>query len=183
RGVLAITNAKIFPVARPPIERGTVVMRDGIIENVGANVTVPAGAQVIDASGAEVYPGFIDAQTTMGLEDPGAGNVSDADELLDFNPQLRAQVAFHSDSEAMPVARAKGLTTVVATAGGGLLGGQPAVMDLDGYTWEESTVAASIGVTFQFPRLGGGGGRGGGRGGPPADRTYDDLKKERDARL
>src|SRR5262249_53804423 len=126
---------------------------------------------------------FIDAQTTMGLEDPGAGNFSDADELLDFNPQLRAQVAFHNDSEAIPVARANGLTTVVATPGGGLLGGQPAVMDLDGYTGEEWTVAGSIGVPFQSPRLGGGGGRGGGRGGPPADRTYDDLKKERDARL
>jgi hypothetical protein len=45
-------------------------------------------------------------------------------------------------------------------------------MNLDGYTWEESTVAASVGVTFQFPRLGGGGGRGGGgRGAPAADRT------------
>jgi imidazolonepropionase-like amidohydrolase len=183
KGVLAITNAKIFPIARPPIDRGTIVMRDGIIENVGANVAVPAGAQVIDASGAEVYPGFIDAQTTMGLEDPGAGNFSDADEFLDFNPQLRAQVAFHNDSEAIPVARANGLTTVAATPGGGLLGGQPAVMDLDGYTWEESTVAASVGVTFQFPRLGGGGGRGGGRGAPPADRSYEDLRKERDARL
>jgi imidazolonepropionase-like amidohydrolase len=183
KGVLAITNAKIFPVTRPAIDRGTIVIRDGLIENVGANVAVPAGAQVIDAAGAEVYPGFIDAQTTMGLEDPGAGNFSDADEFLDFNPQLRAQVAFHNDSEAIPVARANGLTTVVATPGGGLLGGQPAVMNLDGYTWEESTVAASVGVTFQFPRLGGGGGRGGGRGAAAADRSYDDLKKERDVQL
>src|SRR4029077_19867802 len=152
KGVLAITNAKIFPVARPPIDRGTIVMRDGIIENLGANVSVPAGAQVIDASGSEVYPGFIDAQTTMGLEDPGAGSFGDADEFLEFNPQLRAQVAFHNDSEAIPVARANGLTTVVATPGGGLLGGQPAVMDLDGYTWEESTVGGWLGVSFQFPR-------------------------------
>ena len=182
-GVLAITNAKIVPVTRPVIERGTIVVRDGIIENVGAGVAVPSGARVIDAAGAEVYPGFIDAQTTMGLEDPGAGNFGDANEFLDFNPQLRAQVAFHNDSEAIPVARANGLTTIVATPGGGILGGQAAVMDLDGFTWEEATVAASVGVTFQFPRLGGGGGRGGGRGGPPPDRSYDDLKKERDAQL
>jgi imidazolonepropionase-like amidohydrolase len=183
RGVLAITNAKIVPVAKPTIERGTIVVRDGIIESVGANVSVPAGAQVIDAAGAEVYPGFIDAQTTIGLEDPGAGNFGDANEVLDFNPQLRAQVAFHNDSDAIPVARANGMTTVVATPAGGLLGGQAAVMDLDGYTWEESTVAASVGVTFQFPRLGGGGRGGGGRGAPAADRTYEDLKKERDAQL
>ena len=184
RGVLAITNARIVPVTKPTIERGTIVVRDGIIESVGANVSVPAGARVIDAAGAEVYPGFIDAQTTIGLEDPGAGNYGDAGEILDFNPQLRAQVAFHNDSDAIPVARANGMTTVVATPAGGLLGGQAAVMNLDGYTWEESTVAASVGVTFQFPRLGGGGGRGGGgRGAPAADRAYDDLKKERDAQL
>jgi imidazolonepropionase-like amidohydrolase len=114
----------------------------------------------------------------MGLEDPGAGNFGDVSELLDFNPQLRAQVAFHNDSEAIPVARANGLTTVGITPAGGILGGQVAVMNLDGYTWEESTVAPSAGVTFQFPRLGGGG-----RGGPPADRSYEDLKKERDAQL
>jgi imidazolonepropionase-like amidohydrolase len=183
RGVLAITNAKIVPVTRPTIDRGTIVIRDGIIADIGAGVAVPPGAQAIDAAGAEVYPGWINAQTTMGLEDPGAGNFGDANEFLDFNPQLRAQVAFHNDSEAIPIARANGMTTVALTPGGGLLGGQAAVMDLDGYTWEESTVAASVGVTFQFPRLGGGGGRGGGRGGPPADRTYDDLKKERDAQL
>src|SRR5206468_5128813 len=152
---------------------------------VGADATVPCGAQSSDAGGADVYPGLINAQTTMGLEDPGAGGFGDAYEMLDFNPQLRAQVAFHNDSEAIPVARANGLTTVVATPGGGVLGGQAAVMDLDGYTWEESTVAPSVGISFQFPRLGGGGGRGGGagRGGPPSDRSYDELKKERDAQL
>jgi len=183
RGVLAITNAKIFPIAKPAIGRGTIVVRDGIIESVGANVSVPAGAQVIDAAGAEVYPGFINAQTTMGLEDPGAGNFGDANDIHDFNPQLRAQVAFHNDSDAISVARANGMTTVVATPAGGLLGGQAAVMNLDGYTWEESTVAPSVGVTFQFPRIGGGGRGGGGRGGPAPDRSYDDMKKDRDAQL
>src|SRR6185295_15859027 len=82
----------------------------------------------------------------------------------------------------IPVARANGLTTIGVTPGGGLLGGQIAVMNLDGYTWEESTVAASAGVTFQFPRLGGAGRGGGGRG-PAAPRPYDELKKERDAQL
>ena len=94
-------------MTRPAIDRGTIVVRDGIIENVGANVAVPAGARVIDAAGAEVYPGFIDAQTTIGLDDPGAGSFGDANEFLDFNPQLRPQVAFHNDSDAIPVARAR----------------------------------------------------------------------------
>ena len=183
RGVLAITNAKIFPISAAPIERGTIVIRDGIIVSVGANVAVPAGAQTIDAAGADVYPGFINARSTLGLQDPGAGGYGDADEILDFNQQLRAQVAFHNDSDAIPVTRANGVTTVAATPGGGVLGGQIAVMDLDGWTYEESTVKASAGVSFQFPALGGGGRGGGGRGGPAPDRTYADLKKERDAKL
>ena len=64
KGVVAITNAKIFPIAKPAIDRGTIVVRDGIIEAVGAGVSVPSGAQVIDAAGAEVYPGFINARST-----------------------------------------------------------------------------------------------------------------------
>jgi imidazolonepropionase-like amidohydrolase len=56
-------------------------------------------------------------------------------------------------------------------------------MDLDGWTWEDSTVVPSVGVSFEFPRIGGGGrGGGGGFGGTP-DRPYDEMKKERDARL
>ena len=101
--------------------------------------------------------------------------------MLDFNPQLRAHVAYHNDSDAIPVARANGVTTVAVTPGGGMLGGQIAVMDLDGWTWEESAVAPSVGVAFQFPRIGGGGGRR--RRRRRHDRNYDDLKRERDARL
>src|SRR5206468_2141012 len=119
RGVVAITNARIFPIARPAIDRGTIVIRDGIIESVGANVTVPAGAQVIDAAGTEVYPGFINARSTLGLADPGASGFDDTDEILDFNPQLRPQVAFHNDSESIPVARANGVTTAAVTPSGG----------------------------------------------------------------
>src|SRR5262249_14031841 len=150
--------------------------------SVGAAVTPPAGAQVIDAGGAEVYPGFINARSTIGLADAGAGGFSDADEILDFNPQLRPQVAFHNDSDAIPVARANGVTTVAVTPGGGILGGQIAIMDLDGYTWEESTVRTGVGISFQFPTLGGGG-RGGFGAPPAAPRPYQELKRERDARL
>jgi imidazolonepropionase-like amidohydrolase len=182
KGVVAITNARIFPITKPAIDRGTVVIRDGMIEAVGANVAVPPGAQILDAAGGQVYPGFINARSTLGLQDPGAGGFADANELLDFNPQLRTQVAFHNDSEAIPVARANGITTVAVTPGGGILGGQISVMDLDGYTWEESTVKPSVAVALQFPTMGGGRGFGG-FGPPQPDRSYQDLKKERDGKL
>lgn len=72
----AITGARIFPVSGPVIERGTVVIRNGLIAAVGATVTAPADARVIDGTGLSVYPGLIDANTTLGIPQPaqtGAG--------------------------------------------------------------------------------------------------------------
>src|SRR5437879_11757289 len=63
----AITHAKIFTLAGAAIEDGTVVIRDGKIAAVGAQVEVPAGAQMMDAKGLQVYPGLFDAVTKMGL--------------------------------------------------------------------------------------------------------------------
>jgi imidazolonepropionase-like amidohydrolase len=178
RGLLAIINARIFPVTGPAIERGTIVVRDGRIEAVGAGVPPPPGAEILDAAGQEVYPGFIDARTSLGLSEPGAGGYGDVEEILDFGPQLRAQTAYHNDSEAIPVARANGITTVAVTPAGGIFGGQIAVMDLDGVTWEESTLKPAIGISFQFPTI------------PtrPSDapgqpRTFTDAKRARDARI
>ena len=180
---LVITNARIHPVTRPTIERGTLVIRNGLIESVGANVTAPPGATVIDASGSDVYPGWINARSTLGLADPGPRGYADTDEMLDFNPQLRSIVAFHNDSDAIPVTRANGVTTVAVTPGGGVLGGQISVMNLDGWTWEESTVRPSAGISFQFPPLRR---RGDDEDAPSAGgapRTYEELKKARDAKL
>jgi len=187
--VVAITNATIHPVTQATIQRGTIVLRGARIEALGANVSVPAGAKVIDAAGADVYPGFINARTQMGLNEPGPRGFEDVNEMLDFNPQLRTRVAYHSESDAIAVARANGITTVAVMPGGGIFGGEVAVMNLDGWTWEEATLKANAGTTFAFPALGGGGGRGGGGGGGRGfgggaeGQTYEELKRTRDRRL
>jgi imidazolonepropionase-like amidohydrolase len=75
---------------------------------------------------------------------------------------------------------------VAVAPGGGIFGGEVPVMNLDGWTWEEATLKANAGIQFTFPVLGGGSGRGGGGGRGAAagpERTYDDLRKERDRRL
>src|SRR6185436_1227914 len=69
-GVYAITGGTVHPVSGSAIPNGVVVIRDGLIEAVGANVTVPCDATTIDASGAHVYPGLIDAQTSLGFTAP-----------------------------------------------------------------------------------------------------------------
>jgi len=66
----AITNARIVTVAGPTIEKGTVVIRDGLILSLGTNVTAPADARTIDGAGLTVYPGLIDANTNLGMPQP-----------------------------------------------------------------------------------------------------------------
>ncbi len=149
----AIINARIHPITSASIERGTIVLKAGRIEALGADVAVPAGAQVIDAAGADVYPGFIDASTTLGLDEPGPRGFADTAESVEYNPHLRTRTAYHPDSEAIPVARANGVTTVGVAPGGGVLAGEVAVMQLDGWTWEEATLRPSAGISFQFPPI------------------------------
>src|SRR5438067_2598052 len=67
---VAIRNAKIVTVSGPVIAKGTVVVRNGLIEAVGENAAVPADALVVEGDGLTVYPGLIDSLSTVGQ--PGA---------------------------------------------------------------------------------------------------------------
>jgi imidazolonepropionase-like amidohydrolase len=163
-GTWAITNAKIFPVTGPVIEKGTIVIKGNKIEAVGANVSVPSGAKVVDAAGASVYPGMIDASTDIGINEPGVRNYDDVSDILPFAQMLRTRVAVQADSDAIPVARVEGVTTVAVRPAGGTISGEIPVMNMGGWTWEEMTVRPSAGLALNFPG-GGGGGRGGGGGG------------------
>ena len=181
--VWAIINAKIHPITSPTIERGTIVIRGNKIQAIGANVQVPAGAKTVDAAGADVYPGFINARTTLGLNEPGPRGYEDINEMHDYNPQLPTRVAYHSESDSIPVARANGITTAAVVPSGGIFGGEVAIMNLDGWTWEEATLKPNAAIEFNFPSIGGGGGRGGRGGGGAPGTTFEQVRKQRDDRL
>ena len=68
--VFALTGARIVPVSGKPLDKGTIVIRNGVIEAVGANVQIPADARVLDCAGLTVYPGLIDALSDVALEEP-----------------------------------------------------------------------------------------------------------------
>ncbi|MBI4461720.1 MAG: amidohydrolase, partial [Acidobacteria bacterium] len=69
--IIAIKGGKVLTVTRGTLERGTVLIRDGKIEAVGADVQIPRDVRVIDARGLWVYPGFIDSQSQLGLVEIG----------------------------------------------------------------------------------------------------------------
>src|SRR5215831_8475210 len=151
--VYAIRNAKIVTVTGVTIERGAALIRDGKIAEVGARVTAPGNAKVIDATGLSVYPGMIDCGTSLGLTEIGSiQETHDTTELGDFNPHMRAIVAVQPNSELIPVARANGITTAITHPSGRLVSGQAALINLDGWTWQEMTVKAPAAMWMEYPR-------------------------------
>ena len=94
----AITNARIVTAAGAPIEKGTVVMRDGIIEEVGASASAPADALVVDGTGLVVYPGLIDmANSTIvegGAPAAAAGGAAMAAPTSSMMPSRSTTVPF-----------------------------------------------------------------------------------------
>lgn len=146
---IAITNAKIYPVSGPAIERGTVVMRDGKIAAVGADVAVPAGAQVIDASGKIVTPGLFNGATQLGIQEIGA--VSDTREgRAEGKDHISAgfQVAdgLNPESVMIPAARDGGVTTTMIYPSGGLVSGQAAVIHLVDGSAPEMIMRTPVGM-------------------------------------
>jgi len=150
----AIRDATIVPVVGPRVTGGTIVLRNGRIEAVGANVTVPADAQVIDGTGLFVYPGLIDSGTRLGLTEIGSvPGGEDTQELGDFNPHNDALSAVNPSSEIIPTVRVNGVTTAITSARGGVIAGQAALIDLMGWTPQEMGVLPRAGMVITFPRI------------------------------
>jgi len=159
----AITHAKIFTLVGLPIDDGTLIIKDGKIAAVGANVDVPAGAQVIDAKGLQVYPGLFDAVTQMGLSEISAvASTVDSSETGSFNPDVVAATAVSPSSEHIPVTRASGITEVLAVpASGGfdsgsgrsVVGGQASAFSLAGWAMVDMQIKRSVAMVINWPTI------------------------------
>ncbi len=132
--IIAIVGGTVHPVDGDPISNGTVLIEDGRITAITANLTAPPGARVIDATGKVVTPGLIDAETGLGLTE-----IWGAEETVDNSGEgdpvraaYRALDAFNPDSLVIPVQRAHGITTAISAPGGGLISGQAAAVPLWG---------------------------------------------------
>ena len=156
QGTFAIRNARIVTVSGPEIARGTVVISGGKIQAVGADVAVPANAQVIDASGLTVYPGMMDGGTSLGLAEipQGAAATVDVAEIGSFNPNAQAFYGINPHSAHVAVTRVVGITHVVSMPTGGLVSGQAALINLAGWTPPEMTVVPRLALVINLPRSG-----------------------------
>ncbi len=114
---IAIVNGTVYTMAGPALENATVILRDGKIENVGSGLSIPPGAQVIDAKGKRVLPGFIDANCHVGLvEIDQVQSTVDTSETVDpVTAQVRTADAFFPESATIGVTRANGITSGIVS--------------------------------------------------------------------
>jgi imidazolonepropionase-like amidohydrolase len=150
---IALVGGTVHPVSGPAIERATVLFEKGKLTAIGKDAKLPPGTESINVQGKHVYPGLLDAYTTLGLVEIDAVRATkDQSESGTINPNAKAQVAFNPDSELIPVARSNGVLAVLSVPLGGLMSGSSAVMQLDGWTWEEMTVRPIAGIHVRWPR-------------------------------
>lgn len=134
-GPVALVGATAYTITEDTIENCTIILRDGKIEAIGAALSVPADARVVDCQGLRVYPGFIDSGTRIGLTEISSDpRTHDYNELGNVVPQMRALTAVNPNSALVPVTRVNGVTTVLSVPSGGLFSGTAALINLYGYT-------------------------------------------------
>lgn len=173
---IAIRNAKIVPVSGPVIAGGTVVLRGGLIEAVGAAVTVPADAEVIDGSGLTVYPGLIDALSTWGMPGmapaaggrgggrgaaqasaaPAAPPAMGPEDRPATTSWIKAADEIQPSDRRIETARNAGFTTAVVFPTRGIFGGQGSIINLAGEKAEDMVLVPSVGqyITMTPTRAG-----------------------------
>jgi imidazolonepropionase-like amidohydrolase len=174
----AIVNARIVTLAGPLIERGTVVMRDGLISQVGANTKAPADARIIDGTGLTIYPGLMDAYTNLGMPQPapatarsssGGGAVSASQQTLSqlvsspnssqppgLQPELLAVDLLQPGGEQIEAARSAGITTALTAPREGILIGQSALINLAGDSPRQMILRTPVALHVGFTPLRGG---------------------------
>ena len=178
--IFAIRGARVVRVSSPTLENGTVLVRDGVIEAVGENITPPADAWVIEGKGLTVYPGLVDAMSTWGI--PGASAPSAAGgrrgggaagAAIPITPQpvingpedrpsntsyLKAADLLSASDPSITAARDAGFTTAVTFPMSNIFGGEGAIFSLAGERPGQMVVSPSAGLYLRIANSGGFGG-------------------------
>ncbi len=134
---VAVMNGQVHTVTGTIIEEGDIIMQNGEIISVGANLAAPEGATVIDATGRIVTPGIISPYSTIGIVEIGAvadSNDSGPNRSFELSAALNAADAYNPASTLVSVNRAGGVTRAVSvpSAGGSIFGGEAIMIDLTG---------------------------------------------------
>ena len=173
-----ITSAALAQVPAPASPQSKPVLITGATLHVGNGTVVPnatvafdkgrltyagpasgftadkVGYETIDATGQQLYPGLILPNTTLGLTEVEAIRATvDDQEVGTLNPNVRALIAYNTDSDVLPTVRTNGVLLAQPTPRGGLLTGQSSVVQLDAWNWQDAVVRADDGQHLTWPEM------------------------------
>lgn len=148
-GMLHVGNGETQPSALIGIEKGEIT----IIKNALAYTYDPLEWDtIIDVKGQHIYPGFVAPNSTLGITEIDAVRATrDFDDVGEFNPHVRSQIAFNTESKVLATVRANGVLIVQPTPKGGRISGTSAIMRMDGWNWEDATISENDGIHLNWP--------------------------------
>ena len=131
-----------------------ILFQNGKIIEIGYNLDLENGTEIIDLNGNHVYPGLISGISTLGLQEIGAVRATrDYAEVGDINPNVRSNVSYNPDSELIPITRSNGVLIALSVPRSGSVSGRSSLMMLDGWTWEDATLKNSVGLHVFWPSM------------------------------
>ncbi|CAM1356094.1 amidohydrolase family protein [Tenacibaculum ascidiaceicola] len=137
------------------IENSLIMFSNGKIKFVGsANMRIARMGTVINAKGKHVYPGFIAANTSLGLAEIDAVRATrDFDEVGSMLPHIRSIIAYNAESKVVETMRPNGVLMAQITPRGGVISGTSSVVQLDAWNWEDATIKTDDGVHMNWPQV------------------------------
>jgi imidazolonepropionase-like amidohydrolase len=148
---LLLSNAVIHRISDDTLPSGQILIQDGKIAAIGANVAAQ-NAEVLNLQGQHLYPGLIALNTSLGLTEIAAVRATqDANEVGDYTPDVESWVSANPDSELIPVARANGIAYFEPVPQGGIVAGQSGLVATDGWTSEQRTIKHPLTLHVFWP--------------------------------
>jgi imidazolonepropionase-like amidohydrolase len=176
--ITVIRDVTIIPVVGPDIPEGTIIVKNGLIEEIGPDLPIPSGAKIYNAKGLRAYPGMIDSACYLGLYEIGSLQATiDNRETGDINPQVKAVEALRPDSMHIPVSRSNGVTTALIVPTGSLVAGQSGLIRLVGWTPDEMVIKESVAMHIELPGMGRSRRRAATEAQQPASKKITELKE------
>ncbi len=154
-GITFIKNGTVHTGTGTVLQNTSIEIRNGKIERIGADLSAPADALVTDATGMQVYPGFILSDCNIGLREM-ANQVKGTDdyrELGDLNPSVRSIVAYNTDSKIINTLRSNGILLACVSPRGSMITGTSSVVQFDAWNWEDAAYKKDNGMHFYMPSL------------------------------
>jgi imidazolonepropionase-like amidohydrolase len=153
--ILLLQNGTVHTVSGETFSPGEVLIDGNSIVSVNKKVSPKGKVTKIDLTGQHVYPGIIALSTTLGLSEiPSVRATRDYSEVGEFTPEVCSWLAVNPDSELLPVARANGIAYFQPVPQGGTVSGQSGLVALSGWTTEDMTRKAPIGLHVFWPEMG-----------------------------